>query len=43
MEQNNKRLIPTIPGNYDSNFNSYLGETVNFKVNYQAQDRPHWF
>ncbi|MDJ0520358.1 MAG: hypothetical protein QNJ74_30270 [Trichodesmium sp. MO_231.B1] len=42
VEQNNKRLIPTNPGNYTFPFSLSPGETVNFKVNYQAQGGPRW-
>ncbi|MGK7922174.1 MAG: hypothetical protein AB4080_19425, partial [Trichodesmium sp.] len=42
VEQNNKRLIPTNPENYNFLFNLSPGETVNFKVNYQAQGGPRW-
>ena len=42
VEQNNKRLIPTNPGNYSFPFNLSPGETINFKVNYQAQGGPRW-
>ncbi|GGA05081.1 hypothetical protein [Okeania sp. KiyG1] len=42
VEQNNQRLIPTNPENYNFPFNLSPGETINFKVNYQAQGRPRW-
>ncbi|NEQ40717.1 MAG: hypothetical protein F6K40_32640 [Okeania sp. SIO3I5] len=42
VEQNNKRLIPTNPGNYSFPFNLSPEETINFKVNYQAQGAPRW-
>lgn len=42
LEQNNQRLIPTNPENYSFPFNLSPGETINFKVNYQAQGGPRW-
>ncbi|MGD1804116.1 hypothetical protein ACP6PL_01560 [Dapis sp. BLCC M126] len=42
IEQNNKRLIPTSPENSSFPFSLSPGETVNFKVNYQAQGGPRW-
>ncbi|NET41071.1 hypothetical protein [Okeania sp. SIO2B3] len=42
VEQNNQRLIPTNPENYSLPFNLSPGETINFKVNYQAQGGPRW-
>ena len=42
VEQNNQRLIPTNSKNYSFPFNLSPGETINFKVNYQAQGGPRW-
>ncbi|MDJ0555237.1 MAG: hypothetical protein QNJ68_12510 [Microcoleaceae cyanobacterium MO_207.B10] len=42
VEQNNKRLTPTSPENYSFPFSLSPGETVNFKINYQAQGAPRW-
>ncbi len=42
LEQNSKRLIPSNPGNYSFPFSLLPGETVSFRVNYQAQGGPRW-
>lgn len=42
LQKKNQRLIPTNPENYSFPFSLSPGETVSFKVTYQAQGGPRW-